>query len=177
MLTIIKIFFICVLIALTYKCYSQETETRLPELNTLVGNWNVRSENRLSSSGPWDLNTGKAVITKSTGDAIIEEDYTGILNNKTFYTKSLIAYNHFDNVFQRTFVDSEHGVLVDYQGEKKGDTLIFNKLWHYPNGSTVKLRVSYTLISPDEFKIVNMRMPDNNSGWDTTGKMDYIRAK
>jgi hypothetical protein len=71
----------------------------------------------------------------------------------------------------------KNGVLVDYQGEKKSDTLVFDKLWHYPNGSTVKLRVSYTIISPDKFKIVNMRMPDNKSGWDTTGKMHYIRAK
>ena len=157
--------------------YAQETQTRLPELHSLIGKWNVTSENRLSATGPWETNKAIAVIKISTGNAVVEEEYTGTLNRKSFFTKTLLSFNHFSSMFQRCFVDSEHGVLIDYQGEKKGDTILFDKLWTYPNGSTVKLRVVYAIISSDEFTILNMRMPDNNSAWDTTGRMHYVRIK
>ena len=118
-----------------------QTTTRLSELNVLVGSWNVTAENRLSANGPWETNNGTAVIKKSTGGACLEEEYTGALNNKSFFTKSIIAFDHFGNKFQRTFIDSEHGVLVDFDGIKNADTIFFDKTWTYPNGATVKLRV------------------------------------
>jgi hypothetical protein len=142
-----------------------------------MGSWNVTAENRLGAAGPWDTSKGTAVIRKSTGGSLIEEEYTGTLNNKSFFTKSIIAYNHFSNAFQRTFLDSEHGVLIDYEGTKKADSVLFDKRWTYPNGASVKLRVVYTIISPDEFMIENMRMPDSSSEWDITGKMRYTRQK
>ena len=107
----------------------------------------------------------------------MEEDYSGRLQNKSFSTKSIIAYNHFTNTFQQVFADSEHGVLIDYEGEKKGDTIYFDKTWVYPNKSTVKLRVVYIIISPDVFVVENMRMPESTNTWDLTGRKKYYRSK
>ena len=164
-------------ISATQYIYAQETHTRLPELDPIVGSWKVTAETRLSANGPWEINKGTAMIKKTTGSTLIEEEYTGMLNSKSFFTESVIAYNHFTNVFQRIFIDSEHGVLVDYEGEKKADTIFFNKTWTYPNGATVKLRVVYTIISADEFKIENMRMPEDSSKWDLTNRMHYVRIR
>ncbi len=47
----------------------------------------------------------------------------------------------------------------------------------YPDKSTVQLRVVYKIISPDEFIVENMRMPQNTSSWDVTGRMRYVRKK
>ena len=161
----------------TQHLHAQETKTRLPELDVLLGSWNIKAENRLSANGPWETNKGTAVIKRSTGEACIEEKYTGTLNNKSFFDKSIIAYDHFSNVFQRVFIDSEHGVLIDYEGIKNADTIFFDKTWTYPNKSTVKLRVVYTILSPNEFTIENMRMPENTFEWDVTGKMHFTRIK
>jgi hypothetical protein len=91
--------------------------------------------------------------------------------------KSIIAYNHFAQKFQRMFIDSEHGVMVDYEGDKKADTIYFDKTWIYPDKTSVQLRVVYKIISPDEFIVENMRMPQNASIWDITGRMRYVRVK
>src|ERR1700750_318891 len=89
------------LLAIQY-LHSQET-TRLAELDALTGAWNVTAENRMSTNGPWETTKGTSLIKKTTGDALIEEEYSGTLNNKSFFTKSIIAYDHFNNVFQRVF--------------------------------------------------------------------------
>lgn len=157
--------------------FAQDTKSKLAELDFLTGYWLVTTETRLSANGPWESDNGTAVITKTTGASAIEEDYTGILQNKSFMTKSIIAYNRFSQKFQRMFIDSEHGVLIDYQGEKKADTIYFDNTWIYPDKSTVQLRVVYKIISPDEFIVENMRMPQNTSSWDVTGRMRYVRKK
>jgi hypothetical protein len=157
--------------------FAQEAISKLPELDIMTGNWTVTTETRLSANGPWETNKGESVITKATGATLIEENYTGTLRNKSFFTKSLIAYDHFKNSFQRIFIDSEHGVLVDYTGEKRSDSLFFDKTWTYPDQSTVKLRVLYILVSANEFVVENMRMPGNMSTWDVTGRMKYMRKK
>jgi hypothetical protein len=172
-----KTFLILLLCFLLHHSFAQETPGKLPELDILAGNWTVTTETRLSANGPWETNKGESVITKSTGTTLIEESYTGTLRNKSFFTKSLIAYDHFKDLFQRIFIDSEHGVLIDYTGEKRSDSLIFDKTWIYPDQTTVKLRVLYILVSANEFVVENMRRPGNMSNWDVTGRMRYVKKR
>jgi hypothetical protein len=79
--------------------------------------------------------------------------------------------------YQRVFIDSEHGALVDFEGEMTGDSLIFDRTWTYPSGAKVQLRVVYTFISRNEITIESMRKPELNSAWDVTGRMRYVRAQ
>jgi len=156
---------------------AQEVMTQLPQLEKMIGSWDVVSERRLSANGPWETTRGKSTITKTVHSTLIEEDYSGTLDNKPLSIKTIIAFNRFVNKFQKIFIDSEHGMLVDYEGVKQGDSLLFDKLWTYPSKSTVKLRVVYTFISSDEFTVENMRMPENTIAWDVTGRMRYKRKK
>ena len=171
---------ICIILSfvfVTHSSFAQETNNKLSQLDILSGSWMVTTETRLSANGPWETNKGKAVINKTTGTTLIEEDYTGILQSKPFFNKSIIAYNQFTQKFQRMFIDSGHGLLIDYEGEKKVDTIFLDKSCVYPDKSTVKLRVVYTIVSPDEFTVENMRMPQNTSSWDVTGRTRYVRSK
>ncbi len=128
-----KIVCVCITCISILQCvYAQDSNTQLSQLDLLIGTWKVKAEMRLSADGPWDTSIASAVITKTTGDKLIVEDYAGTINNDSFFTKSLIAFDHFKNVFQREFIDSEHGVLVDYDGQKIKDTIFFNKTWTYP---------------------------------------------
>jgi hypothetical protein len=115
-----RIFLLIISLAkLTPFLFAQDTNNKLYQLNGLIGTWNVSVESRLSADGPWDTSKARSIIKKTTGNTVIEEDLTGNLKNKPFTTKTLIAFNHFIVRFQKIFVDSEHGVLVDYEGQKK----------------------------------------------------------
>ena len=167
---------ICIYLIAGQTVLAQNVTNRLHEIDGLIGTWNVVVETRLSPSGPWDTSNARSVIKKTTENVAIEEDFIGILKGKSFKTKTLIAFDHFSNKFQQVFIDSEHGVLVDYEGVKKADTIFFDNTWVYPNKTTVKLRVVYKLFSRNEFTIENMRMPENTSIWDITGRRRYVRS-
>jgi len=149
----------------------------LEDLNVLVGNWKVQVEARLSAQGPWDTSVATSVIRKNVSSRILEEDLSGSRHNAQFTIKCLLAINNQTLKYQRIFVDSEHGTLIDFEGNKTGNDFVFDKEWIYANQTKVKLRVLYKVISPDEFIIENMRMPDSSSSWDVTGRMMYTRIK
>jgi len=151
--------------------------TQLAEIDFLVGHWDVSVETRLSSGGLWESSTGSSQITRTVDSAVLEEDFTGTREGRPFLTKSLLAVNNLTLRYQRVFVDSEHGALVDYDGRRQADSLIFDKTWFYPSGASVQLRVVYRFVSRDEFLVESMRRPEKESSWDVTGRMRYTRAR
>jgi len=165
------------LVMATIFLFAQNSDNRFHKIDGLLGSWDVFAERRLSAAGQWDTSKATSILKKTTGDAVIEEDFVGTLQNKPFSSKTIVVFNHFTNKFQRAFIDSEHGVLVDYEGEKKADTIFFDKNWIYPNNTTVKLRVVYSIISDTEFLVENMRMPENTLKWNVTDRMRYIKHK
>lgn len=152
-------------------------QNELCRLDFLMGEWNVMAEIRLSAQGPWDASKGKAIIKKEVGSKVINEDHYGSLEGKSYITKSLLAYSKSNQLYQRVFADSEHGVFVDYTGIFKGDSLVFDKLFMYPDKSTVKLKVIYSILSKDEFIVEDSRMPESATGWDVTGRLRYKRNR
>jgi len=158
---------------------SQDTNTAqqlLKSLDFLMGNWVVTTELRLSAQGPWEKTSGSSVIKKVVGAAIIEEDYSGTHQGKAYFTRSMFAINNMNMKYQLIFADSDHGVMIDFEGVGINDSsFIFDKTWTYTNQSTVKLRTVYTLISKNEFKVENMRMPQGTEIWDVTGRRNYKR--
>ena len=171
----LPLYFLCLL---TIQVSSQQTEhkIKLDVLDFLVGKWKVNTDSRLSAQGPWEKSEATATIYKTLNTALIEEEFTGTRTGKPFLIKTLFGINNANNKFQRVFADSEHGVLIEFEGEKNKDSLYFDKTWLYTNGSSVKLRVVYRIISKDEFVLENMRMPQQATEWDITGRMKYTRT-
>lgn len=158
----------------------QHNEThreKLSKIDFLIGEWNVEVDARLAAQGPWEKSRGISIIRKTLDSALLEEDFTGTREGKPFLTKSLIAVNNQTNHFQRSFIDSPHGTLIDYEGSLTGNELVFDKTWTYANGSNVLLRTVYRKIAEDRFLLESMRMPQGESVWDTTTKMIYTRKK
>ena len=149
---------------------------KLADIDFLVGKWNVVVETRLSAQGPWETSQGRSHITRTVGSTVLEEDFSGTRESRPFSTKSLLAVNNLTFRYQRVFVDSEHGALIDFEGEKHADSLVFDRTWTYPSGAKVQLRVLYKLISPNELTVESMRKPEKDSSWDVTGRMKYSRA-
>jgi hypothetical protein len=169
----------CILCLLIMHSFSQDADHKinLDELNFLPGKWNVESSQRLSAQGPWEESKASSTITKTLNSTLIEEEFTGTRTGKPFFIKTLFGINNANNKFQRVFADSEHGVLIVFEGEKNKDTLYFDRTWVYTNGSTVKLRVAYYIISKNEFHMESMRMPQQSTEWDVTGRTKYTRRE
>jgi hypothetical protein len=157
---------------------SQETSPlqKLKSLDFLMGKWAVTTELRLSAQGPWEKSGGTSIIAKVVGETIIEENYSGTHQGKAYFTRSMFAVNNMTMKYQLIFADSDHGVMIDYEGEGTDSSFIFDKTWSYANKSTVKLRTVYTIISKNEFRIENMRMPQGSTSWDVTGRKKYTRS-
>ena len=150
---------------------------KIKELLFLTGDWSVEVEARLSMQGPWESSRGKSVIKFTLDSTLIEEEFTGSRQGKPFLAKTFFAVNNMNNNFQRTFIDSPHGVLVDFEGARSGDSLIFDKNFQYANGNVVKLRVVYKVLSNEEVVVSSMRMAQNSTAWDVNGRMKYHRLK
>lgn len=153
-----------------------EQKNKLAELNFLIGNWNVNVDTRLSAQGPWEKTRATSTIRKTLKSSLLEEDFAGKREGKDFLIKTLFGINNSNSNYQRVFADSEHGVLIEFEGVKNRDTIFFDKTWTYANGNTVKLRVAYYIKSIDEFSVVSMRMPQQAAEWDVTGRMVYKRV-
>jgi len=148
---------------------------KLAEIDALVGDWNVSVEFRLTALGPWESSKAQARITKTTGSALLEEDFTGTRRGHPFYAKSLIVVDNLTLKYQGAFLDSEHGALIEYEGEKRADSLIFDRTWSYPNGAKVYLRAVYLFVSDNEIHVERMRKPEGTEVWDVTGRWVYKR--
>lgn len=173
----IHLTFFCAMLPLLLSAQNPETTNKFGHLEQTVGEWAVSANVRLSAQGPWELSTGLASIQKTLEGHVLEENFTGSRQGKTFHAKSLTAINNLNNKLQRVFMDSEHGgTIVDYEGQREGENrFVFDKIWTYPNGNTVKLRFVYTIISDHEFTEESMRMPQGTEVWDTTSKLTYKR--
>ena len=157
--------------------HSQDSANEIKVLDFLVGNWEVQADARLSRNGPWKSFIGNSEITQVLDSTMLEENFRSMNDDKPFYSKTLFAVNHTRHQLQRVFADSDHGPLVEFEGNKNNDAIIFDRTWQYENGTTVKLRTIYHNISKDDFNIESMRMPRDKMTWDTTGKMKYIRKQ
>lgn len=150
---------------------------KISDLNFLVGNWSVEVESRLSMQGPWEQSKAYSVIQPVLKSTLLEEEFTGSRQDRPFLIKTLFGINNINNKYQRMFSDSEHGVLVVFEGAHEKETVDFYKDLQFTDGTIVKLRVVYTIISGDEFTIESMRMAQGMTAWDTTGRMRYLRVK
>lgn len=160
--------------------YAQEDTAQLNRIKSLyflTGTWRVEMDARLSLNGPWEKTQGKSVIQLKLNSNLLEEEYTGTREGKSFLSKTLYAVNNTDYKFQRIFIDGPHGVLIEFAGVWAGDSLIFDRLHTYGNGRTVKLRVVYQKTNDNEFTLESMRMPEGSTTWDTTGRMKYTRSR
>ena len=154
-----------------------QESVKVKELHFLAGSWNIDVEARLSMQGPWESSKAKSTIRFTLDSSLIEEEFVGTRQEKPFLAKTFFAVNNMTYKFQRVFIDAPHGVLVDFEGIKLGDSLVFDKNFQYANGSVVKLRVVYKVLSDDRMIVESMRMPQNSTIWDVNGRMKYNRVR
>jgi len=175
-------FRVCVAVALNIlilpAVWSQDHADHAEKLESLAfleGRWNVSVEFRLGAQGPWDSSSGESSIFREVGSKVYREAFAGTREGRPFSSLTLFGVNNLTLDFERIFVDSEHGAFLSSTGSMRGDSLIYDRTWTYPNGNSVLLRTVYVLLSENTFTAQRMRRPDTSRLWDVTGRMTYHR--
>ena len=148
----------------------------LKPLNFLVGEWNVQADVRLSKQGPWEKSVAKSVIRKIMNESVLEEDYSGTKQGHEIKSKTLLANDNRTKLYQKVFVDSDHGTLLLYEGKLDGNVLSLQMKFEL-NGTQLVLRSQYKLISENSFTVESSRSVDNGITWDRTGTLSYSRVR
>lgn len=152
------------------------SQEELKALHFLTGNWSVAADVRLSKNGPWEKSQAKSVIKKSIGETIFEEEFTGTKQGRVLIAKSWLGNDNRTKLYQRIWVDSDHGVLMIQEG-KLEDKLLNLLSTLDLNETKLTLRVQYKLVSDDLFMVESSRSTDGGKTWDRTGTLTYSRAK
>jgi hypothetical protein len=152
------------------------SEEELKPLNFLTGEWRVEVDARLSKQGPWEKSEARSVIKRIIGETIFEEEFSGTRQGKAFTAKSWLGNDNRTKLYQRVFVDSEHGVLVLYEGRLEDKSLTLQTEFNLLQAHLL-LRIQYTLVTEDLFTIESARSADEGKTWDHTGRSIYNRIQ
>lgn len=159
-------------------CIAQNIISReeLMPLNVLAGEWDVDVDARLSKQGPWEKSKARSIITKTVGETIFEEEYTGTKQGHSVSMKSWLGNDNRTKLYQRVAVDSDHGVLMVFEGKLENDLLTLHASVHLSEVRLL-LRTQYRMVSTEFFTIESFRSLDEGKTWDRTGPLKYTRRK
>jgi hypothetical protein len=170
---LVLIYFIGATITINAQHVSHEM---LKPLEVLLGNWKVEANMRLSKTGPWEKSLATSNFKKNVGESIFEEEYIGTKEGREFTFRTWLANDNRTKLYQKVSVDSDHGVLVLYEGTLQNDTLTLLKQMQLPD-FTLYARVQYILASSDKFIVENARSTDAGKTWDMTSQLTYNRIR
>jgi hypothetical protein len=150
------------------------SKEELKPLHFLIGEWAVEADMRLSKNGPWEKSKARSVIKMSIGETIFEEEYTGTKQGRALIARSWLGNDNRTKLYQRIWVDSDHGVLVVQEGTLENKLMTFQSRLDL-NGTRLILRIQYKLLSNDSFAVESSRSTDEGKTWDRTGTLSYSR--
>ena len=153
----------------TPPCYHKEREA----IDFLTGDWNVESSVR-SGDGTWEQTSATSQIKPDLSGCLLNERFTGTRGGHAFSALALMSFNNTSKKLQRVWSDSEHGLLVMYEGNRNGNEIIM-ETEILLDGKTVKLRNAYLGISENAFSLESARSTDGGKTWITVTRLRYKR--
>ena len=150
-------------------CYHKEREA----IDFLLGDWNVDANVRLAD-GTWEHSSATSQIKADLSGCLLSERFTGTRAGHAFTALSLMAFNNASKKLQRVWSDSEHGLLITYEGNRSGNRIIL-ETEILLDGKRVKLRNAYLEISETSFSLESGRSTDDGKTWITVTRLQYKR--
>ncbi len=147
--------------------------SELAPLAILIGEWRVDSNFRLGS-GEWERTTATSVIAPTMGGAMLEEQYKGTREGRSFEARVLYGYSMLSRRLQRAWADSEHGMISVYEGSAADNHIAFD-LEIELRGRTHQLLHEITEMTPDSFVLHSRRSTDSGQTWRDTWEAKYTR--
>jgi len=153
----------------TAPCYHKEREA----IDFLIGDWKVDANTRLGD-GTWEHTSAISQIKPDLSGCLVSERFTGTRAGHAFTALALMAFNNTSKKLQRAWSDSEHGLLVMYEGNRSGNEIIL-ETEILLDGKSVKLRNSYLEITGSSFNLESGRSTDGGKTWITVSRLQYKR--
>src|SRR5262249_40821397 len=150
-------------------CFHKEREA----IDFMIGDWNVDANVRLED-GTWEHTSATSQIKPDLSGCLLSERFAGTRAGHMFTALALMAFNNTSKKLQRLWSDSEHGLLVTYEGNRTGNELIM-ETEILIEGKSVKLRNAYLQISETSFSIESGRSTDGGKTWITVTRLRYTR--
>jgi hypothetical protein len=150
-------------------CYHKE----LGDIDFLTGDWTVESNVR-SGDGKWEQSSATSQIKPDLSGCLLNERFTGMRGGHSFSALGIMGFNSITGKLQRVWSDSEHGLLIMYEGNRNGREMIL-ETEVLLDGKRVKLRNAYLEITRDSFRLESGRSHDGGKTWITVTKLQYKR--
>lgn len=153
------------------QCWHEE----FAELSFLEGAWEVHSAARLPS-GDWDTTVARSNIQADLKRCLLVERFQGSRAGHEYEALGLLGFNSVERRLQRVWVDSEHGILVTYEGERQASEIVLE----YPmvlRGQSILLRHVYLDIGEGAFTLESRRSNDQGQSWVVTWRARYSRSQ
>lgn len=150
-------------------CYHKE----LGDIDFLIGDWTIEANVRLAD-GKWEQSSAVSKISPDLSGCLLNERFTGTRADHTFSALAIMGFNSVTGKLQRMWSDSEHGLLIIYEGNRKGNEMSLDTEVLL-DGKKVKLRNSYLEIAKDSFRLESARSVDDGKTWITVMKLEYKR--
>jgi hypothetical protein len=148
-------------------CFHKE----LKNFDFLVGDWVVESDMR-SGDGSWEKSSATSQIKRDLSGCWLSERFSGSRGGHAFSALGIMGFNSVSGKLQRVWSDSEHGILILYEGNRSANDLIL-ETEILLNGKRVKLRNVYLEITRDSFRLESGRSHDDGKSWITVSKLQY----
>ena len=150
-------------------CYHKE----LGNIDFLIGDWIVEANVR-SGDGKWEPSSATSQIKPDLSGCLLNERFTGSRGGHSFSALVIMGFNSVSGKLQRVWSDSEHGLLILYEGKRNGQEMIL-ETEILLDGKRVKLRNAYLEITRDSFRLESGRSHDDGKTWITVTKLQYKR--
>jgi hypothetical protein len=150
-------------------CYHKE----LDSLDFLLGDWNIGVNMRLED-GKWEQSSATSQIKRDLSGCLLSERFTGSREGRTFNALGMMGFNSVSGKLQRMWSDSEHGILILYEGKRDEKEMLLDTEILL-NGNRVKLRNGYLGITKDSFTLESRRSHDDGKTWITVSRLQYRR--
>jgi hypothetical protein len=150
-------------------CFHKEREA----LDFLIGDWKVDANVRLAD-GTWEQSPATSQIKPDLSGCLLSERFAGTRAGHAFTALALMAFNNTSKKLQRVWSDSEHGLLIMYEGNRSGNEIIL-ETEILLDGRSVKLRNAYLEISESSFSLESGRSTDGGKTWITVTRLRYKR--
>ena len=150
-------------------CYHKELEN----LDFLMGDWIVEANVR-SGEGKWEQSPATSQIKPDLSGCLLNERFNGSRGGHSFSALGIMGFNSVSGKLQRVWSDSEHGILILYEGNRNGKEMIL-ETEVLLDGKRVRLRNAYLEITRDSFRLESGRSHDDGKTWITVSKLQYKR--
>ena len=121
-----------------------------------------------------ERDTSKSIIQPDLYNCMFSEVMIGKRGDHVFEARSHFTYNANTKKFQKLWIDSEHGWMVLYEGNKEEGLVVFMTEIMIRD-QIIKFRHRYYLEGQDSFSMFSERSLDGGENWITTWEIHYKR--